>query len=458
MLADMRAAPNHALSGSAKCALPSAGACLPPPIGAPAFASKTFCALLDESLSEINLREPNYFDLFPVAFPNVDVRVETYSKQPLFRLCSKAAIEAALRYGFEYFRARGLKTEEAEDEEDPVGGVLCDSIVDAFAADLGLLDLATPCLSSGKRAATGYFLKQSKGGQRYLIRCAGNQPLLLINACGMSASLWSRLMSDHSHPWRTIVTESPCADLVAGGMRRAADLRADSTAIANALDNAGIDRTDVLAWCSGGRIAIDFAGQFPDRVRSLILICPTVRGISGVEASGSAFEDDLNRIFGAIQKRPYLAATFSKAFQSRFEFTAWDKFANEPKARAGVLFGLPARKRVPMLTAPMTECDFLVNYSCRVLLDQAHPLHDSLRALTTPVILVVGDYDNRVNNEFTRAALRAWGVTFVQVMVKGAGHYLYDLQYPYLRSILSAVLSKRQPARSARVEVEYFAD
>ena len=170
--------------------------------------------------------------------------------------------------------------------------------------------------------------------------------------------------------------------------------------------------------------------------------------------AGSKFEDDLNRIFEAIDRGPHLAKMFATAFRSQFEFTGWDKLVDNPDQRAATLFGLAARERLPALVAPMVRPEFLVNYSRRVLLDQAHGIHVSLARLKMPVMLLLGDRDNRVNNDFTVAALRAWGVRFLQVRLTGAGHYLYDLQYQYFRSILSTFLAGASPTASARVEVE----
>jgi pimeloyl-ACP methyl ester carboxylesterase len=199
---------------------------------------------------------------------------------------------------------------------------------------------------------------------------------------------------------------------------------------------------------------VEFAARFPERVRSLILVSPTLRGVQGVVPAGSSFENDMNRIFEAIDSGPYLATAFASAFSSQLEFTGWEKLANKPDQRAMTLLGLAARERLAALIAPMARPEFLVNYGRRALLDQKHGLHASLARLQMPVMLLLGDCDNRVNNSFTIAAMKVWGGRFLQVRVKGAGHYLYDLQYQYFRSIVSTFLAGGSPTPSMRVEVE----
>jgi pimeloyl-ACP methyl ester carboxylesterase len=422
----------------------------------PADRDSAFHALLDDAVGEIRRREPDYFDRFDLTVPPVRVQAQRYRQHPVLARCSETAIEAALSEGIERFRKCGVNTTErkTDDEVDPVAALLCDSIADAFAASLGRLHLSAVTPASEGNIVIGYDERRTPDGVRYFMRCFGERPLVLVNASGMSLSLWSHLLADQSYPWRLIAAESPCTDVFAGGMRAATDLTTDVSAIAATLDDAAIDRTDMVAWCSGARIAIEFAGRFPERIKSLTLISPTLRGTAGATPVGSAFENDLNRIFEAIDRNPHLARTFADVFRSLFEFTDWEKLANQPDKRIEALLGLSARERISALIAPLARPDHLVNYSRRVLCDQRHPLHASLARLTVPLMLVVGDYDNRVNNAFTRAVLKAWSVRFLEVRVKGAGHYLYDLQYQYFRSILSAFLVGASPTPSVRVEVE----
>lgn len=425
-------------------------------LACPSDSNSVFRALLDDAIGEIRRREPNYFGRFALTVPSVKVLAQRYRQHSALALCSEKAIEAALLEGIEYLGKSGVNTSQGKsyDQIDPVAVLLCNSIADAFAASQGTLSLSSVTLASEDDIVIGYDERRTPDGIRYVVRCSGEQPLVLVNACGMSLSLWSRLMLDRSHPWKLIAAESPCTDVFAGGMRAAADLTTDVSAIAATLDDAEIDRAHMVAWCSGARIAVEFAGRFPERIKSLTLISPTLRGTAGAPPAGSAFENDLNRIFEAIDRNPNLARTFADVFRSLFEFTDWEKLANRPDKRIEALLGLSARERVSALIAPLARPDDLVNYSRRILCDQRHPLHASLARLTMPVMLVVGDYDNRVNNVFTRAVLKASGVRFLEVRVKGAGHYLYDLQYQYLRSILVAFLAGASPTSSARVEVK----
>ena len=236
--------------------------------------------------TKLRAASSSYFSRFGLVLPPLRKLVRRYLQHPLLASSSETAMEAAFSSAIEHFRACGVDVtgQEIDGEDDPVAALLWDSIADAYAASLGRLKLFPAAKAPDGDVARGYEERRAANGVRYLVRCAGARPLLLINACGMSLSLWSRLATDQSAPWRLIVPESPCTDLLQGGMRTADDVSADVGAIVAALDDAAIDRTDLLAWCSGARIAVEFAARFPERVRSLILVAPTLRGAAGRRA------------------------------------------------------------------------------------------------------------------------------------------------------------------------------
>jgi pimeloyl-ACP methyl ester carboxylesterase len=413
-----------------------------------------FRGLLDDALGEITRREPAYFVRFELALPPLRERAQSYLGHPLFAPYPQSALEDALASGVDHFRKRGVSMRQVggeADHVDPVALVLCDAIVDAYAASCGRLNLSPGAAPDGGDPVTAFAERRAEPGVSYFDERTAAPPLVLVNACGMSLTLWSRLMQDRARPWRLIVPEIPGTDLIAGGMRAVSDFHADSAAIAATLDHARVDRADLVTWCSGARIAIEFAARFPDRVRSLVLVCPTLYGAAGVAPLPCPFEDDLSRIFATVGDEPKLAGMFADAFR---DLMARGKLEDHPDRRAAALFGQPAREHMAALIAPLVKPEYLINYGHRVLRDQEHPIHQALGALQMPLLLLTGDHDNHVNNAFTGAVLKTWGVRCLNVRVKGAGHYLYDLQYRHFISILSAFLAGASPVPSARIEVE----
>lgn len=102
---------------------------------------------------------------------------------------------------------------------------------------------------------------------------AGGVPILLCNAVGANLDLWDPVLDGLTEDRRLISWDMrgmfqsgpPCSD------------RLDAWAHAHdgigAAKAWGAERFHVVAWSSGGRIALELATRFPERVVSLSLIC-----------------------------------------------------------------------------------------------------------------------------------------------------------------------------------------
>lgn len=102
---------------------------------------------------------------------------------------------------------------------------------------------------------------------------AGGVPVLLCNAVGANLDLWEPVLDGVAEDRRLIAWDMrgmfesgpPNSD------RRDAYAHAhDGIAAARAW---GAERFHIIAWSSGGRIALELASRFPERVVSLSLIC-----------------------------------------------------------------------------------------------------------------------------------------------------------------------------------------
>jgi hypothetical protein len=72
-------------------------------------------------------------------------------------------------------------------------------------------------------------------------------------------------------------------------------------------------------------------------------------------------------------------------------------------------------------------------------------------------MVIMGADDNIVSNELVASAMKQLcsDNPVSKVVLSGSGHYIQDLQYHYLRWLLTEFLEKRQsPSRTARISVE----
>lgn len=417
-----------------------------------------FYKLLDNTLDEINRREPTYHARFPVTLASPAELATTYFRHPLCFGFSQELKEQALTEGIAYF-AKSWTKEQSKDADDPVGRLLCESIVDALCADQGVLPLQPHGHANGSIAealARQYSERQSPGGQRYFVRNRGSSPLLLVNATGLPIDTWRNLLGDETHDFKIIVPRRQGRDLFRGGLQEQVDIRTEATDLLSVIDAESMDKVDVLGWCNGARVAIDLTGWQPERISSLVLIGPMLQGIKGVTPNPSAFERDLHPLLEAVAKQSSLAPFLSKTIAQQAKPPDWNRFANDSGGRAQLLFGLPAKDHANIILAPMTEPASFVNVARRVASDEDYPMHKVLAELKTRTMVIMGSHDQIVSNAFAEAAMKQMcRNSVVKVVLTGSGHYIQDLQYHYLRLLLTVFLKHAQtPPQTARLSVE----
>ena len=135
--------------------------------------------------------------------------------------------------------------------------------------------------------------------------------------------------------------------------------------------------------------------------------------------------------------------------------TDWSAFERDAAGRAAALLRLPAKRHENAVRVPMSRDVYLLNHGNRIRSDAAYPIDDAVRAISAPIMMIAGDWDHIANNAVARAALSAAPAGGIHARISGAGHYCFDLQYPYFKLLLNAFLKdNRRPVSTARLRVE----
>lgn len=408
-------------------------------------ACNTVSGLLDCAGDEVLRRVPGYFASCPavICLPDLAAR---YQQRPPFQRWPADRISARLQEALREFIRRRIVFKRDPRRSDPVSEMLLDSAMDAFAADDGELGLRAPAVgkSSATRAlAEGFDECRLPSGTRYFIGRRGAIPLVLINAVGISCATWAKLLADDTHPFRPVLVESRSTRLESGGLNQYVDVEADAEDIARVLEQEKLSESIVLAWCNGARIALKFVSEQMAGLRSLVLLCPTIRGCRELEHCRSEFEATFEYVFSRVTQSPGLANFLSAALRPAEEPNFAD-FADDGAARAANLFRLPAREYAGDLYAPVASGESLIYYAQRTEADRRFDIRKAMSQVRCPVLLITGKYDGIVSNELTLSAMNAAGMRATHFEVDGAGHYIHDLQYVYLRMILESSLQNKR--------------
>jgi pimeloyl-ACP methyl ester carboxylesterase len=402
--------------------------------------------ILQDAFDEIVRRDPSFFTRQDVGFAPIPELVERHRDSPLLDGASDGEIAQALEDGVAFFRARGLRAVDGAGPQGRLAALIAESAIDAFAVARGSTALTAP----PRRAepfeqvlAEDYERRTTASGVRYKVRRRGSRWLLLINAIGIPLGVWSRLLGDQGHDYRILAVESAGWDLIAGGQSGETDLDSDVARIIEVLDAEGIEAIDVVGWCSGGRVAAHLAAGQPRRVRSLILTSASFRGCPGSDAKPTQFEEDISGIFDSVIRQPSSAGFLSDLLMNSSKLA-------QPPVEDAMLFRLPCKEKAAPLIAPLASGESLQRYARRVVEDKAHPTEGALARVEAPILVIAGRYDHVVSNAHTWEVLNRHAKGLTSAMVSGAGHYAYDLQYPYFRLLLDA-FTQGKPFAAARL-------
>jgi 3-oxoadipate enol-lactonase len=128
---------------------------------------------------------------------------------------------------------------------------------------------------------------ENQGAKIYWDESGTGEPLLLIMGLGYPSAAWYRTRPVLERRYRTIALDNRGVGRseMPAGPYPIALMASDAAAV---LDAAGVESSHVFGISMGGMIAQEFALQYPQRVRSLILGCAAPGGPRAVRAEPAA--------------------------------------------------------------------------------------------------------------------------------------------------------------------------
>jgi len=233
----------------------------------------------------------------------------------------------------------------------------------------------------------------------YEVHGAG-EPVLLIMGLGSNAYGWARTIPWLAERHQAIVFDNRGVGRsdVPAGAYTIAQMAADAAAV---LDACGHATAHVVGASLGGMIAQRFALAYPEKLRSLMLICTTPGSAHAARAS-----DEVGRALVEGGADP----------STVYRRNAWFMYGEDTRVShpERIEEDLVERGRIPTQPA---------GYFGQLQAAMAHDVWDGLPAITAPTLVIHGDADILVPTENGRLiASRIPGAELV--LIPGAGHML----------------------------------
>lgn len=199
---------------------------------------------------------------------------------------------------------------------------------------------------------------KSQGARIYWDEQGEGQPVLLIMGLGWASNMWHRTRLVLAARFRTIALDNRGAGRsdVPPGPYAMATMASDAAAV---LDAAGVERAHLVGASMGGMIAQEFALQYPERVRSLILACTMPGGAHAVPAEPAAVQMLLQRTGGPKERAeaavPFIYDESTPRERIDQDLAALSEYYPIAEGYAGQLQAIlawEAYDRLPQISAP----------------------------------------------------------------------------------------------------------
>jgi 3-oxoadipate enol-lactonase len=193
---------------------------------------------------------------------------------------------------------------------------------------------------------------QNQGAKIYWDEQGSGEPVLLIMGLGYPSYLWHRMRPVLNERYRTVALDnrgSGQSDAPTGTYPIAL-MASDAAAV---LDAAGIKSAHVFGLSMGGMIAQEFALQYPERVRSLILGCTAPGGKNAVRAEKQVTDILMARGMSpeeaAKAMRPFIYDSATPLDRVEEDLELRRKWFPKPEGYLGQLQGILAWESYPRL-------------------------------------------------------------------------------------------------------------
>lgn len=265
---------------------------------------------------------------------------------------------------------------------------------------------------------------ENLGARIYWDEQGHGAPLLLIMGLGWPSDAWHRTRPLLAEKYRTIALDNRGVGRseAPAGPYSIAQMAADAAAVLNA---AHVNAAHVFGVSMGGMIAQEFALQYPNRVRSLILGCTAAGGPHAVRAEDAAIQVLMTR----GQDPDQFAAAIGPFIYA--QGTAAERMDEDTAVR---------RKWYPSADAYYAQLQAIMNWEG----------YSRLAQVSAPTLVLHGENDRLVPPE--NAKLIAGRIPGAKlVMIPGASHILGTDQPDAVHAAILSFLGTQATRKSERL-------
>lgn len=212
------------------------------------------------------------------------------------------------------------------------------------------------------------------------------EPVVLVNALGQGMRYWDRLIGGLAVRHRVAWWGASDRDAGCGEDIEAQRARLDAV----------IRQHDVpchiVAWCTGPKVAMQYAADHAEHVASLVCLAGAFRPIAGCSDLDTAYEQSLEPLCRLLDERPAVAASVIAALRG-WAVGELDELGDDPRRAAEhVLASMDPALRASVL-APFADEPTAVQYAQRMVAFWRVEVQPLLVRVRVPTLVIGAEYD-----------------------------------------------------------------
>lgn len=277
--------------------------------------------------------------------------------------------------------------------------------------------------------------------------------VLLLNALGQSLEYWHRLIDSLINEYRVIIWE-PRGTVAPPQPFGLADQVDDLQAV---LDNENISSCHAVCWCTSPKVAIDFHLRRPSVLRSMTFLNSTFKCEGSPEDFDTPYEKNLFSLCRMLMRKPEMAASVMKTFQSRSEESELEVLETPDTEQMSIaVLSRMNNELKPYVLGPFKTEATTSNYARQMMDFWANDCRSKAAGIDVPVLLIGAEHDQIISPESSE-----FGATLFpnarHVHLSGATHYFLHDRAPMLAALLQKFFESPADLPAAQSKQEMVA-